>query len=339
MSGYGPLPAPDPSWPVCKSTFSTPCGLTAGGPPPGTMHFAVIGDWGDNVCCHSCTNTVAEMIRAWDAKYRLDFIITTGDNNYPIGSGKDLVTEMANYAKWSPWPANAPPAPCAGAQLPIRFFPVLGNHDTYTQTPPGSAHFPQLDYFCQFAAYSSPTGNGRYYDYAFPNGLIEIFAINANAGSSEPDGVTANCTPPSSCTQYKWFENAISKSTAAWKIVVFHEPPAITTSRVDYGNSDLLWPFRKWGASVVLMGHQHLYERIHYDGIPWIVNGLGGTTGIAAIRDDQGCQKTQWSQQRFNRSVGAMIGVASPTELRLCFLAASTANSEGTCIDTLTIPK
>ena len=36
------------------------------------------------------------------------------------------------------------------------------------------------------------------------------------------------------------------------------------------------WPFAEWGASIVYAGHDHTYERLDVDGLPYIVNGVGG---------------------------------------------------------------
>ena len=35
------------------------------------------------------------------------------------------------------------------------------------------------------------------------------------------------------------------------------------------------WPFQAWGATAVIGGHDHTYERFNIDGIPYFVNGLG----------------------------------------------------------------
>jgi tartrate-resistant acid phosphatase type 5 len=330
MENCGALPAkPASSW-NCTPSSDTPCGLTAPR-APGAVHFAVIGDWGDTVCAKTCSSTVADMVKLWDKKYGIDFIITTGDNNYPVGAAADLESQMALYAKWSPWHAHTDPGTCP-PPAPPRFFPTLGNHDTYTGGP---TDFPYLAYFCQFAdpAYS-PTGTARYYRYA-PNDLMEIFSINSNGISAEPDGNTMGSI------QQQWIANAMATSSATWKLVIFHEPPQISTSQTDRASDNsLLWDFRGMGASIVLMGHQHLYERIvDDDGLTWVVNGLGGTTGIASIRNDQGCEKyiAPGSRSRFNESVGAMIGVATADELRFCFLAANRENPEGTCIDSFPI--
>lgn len=332
VAGCGDLPASNPSWGLCLSPRPAPCGLTNDRPAT-TTTFAVIGDWGDTICAHTCTETVAKMINRWDNRYGIDYLITTGDNNYPNGYADDLITEMELYSNFSPWPSGLPPGHCPPQpgdpplQNPPRMFPTIGNHDVTATYP-----YPFLTYFCQFAAFGNPNakdGPGRYYHYA-PNNLIEIFAINSN--TTEPDGIAMGST------QQVWIEEAMLASKARWKIVVFHEPPGITTSNHEKGDNTLLWDFKKWGASIVLMGHQHLYERIvDQDGLTWVVNGLGGTTGIASIRDDQGCTAAKGSQKRFNYSVGAMIGVATKDELRFCFMAADKDNPEGTCVDSFPV--
>jgi hypothetical protein len=41
------------------------------------------------------------------------------------------------------------------------------------------------------------------------------------------------------------------------------------------------WPFAEWGADAVISGHAHIYERGMHDGIPYIVDGLGGAPRYA----------------------------------------------------------
>src|SRR5262249_48778575 len=44
---------------------------------------------------------------------------------------------------------------------------------------------------------------------------------------------------------------------------------------------EMRWPFAEWGAEVVFSGHDHTYERLLIDGIPYIVQGLGGASKYA----------------------------------------------------------
>ena len=36
------------------------------------------------------------------------------------------------------------------------------------------------------------------------------------------------------------------------------------------------WPYKPWGADLVMSGHVHNYERLIEDGLTYIVSGLGG---------------------------------------------------------------
>ena len=44
------------------------------------------------------------------------------------------------------------------------------------------------------------------------------------------------------------------------------------------------WPFAEWGASAVLTGHVHNYERLEHEGIPYFVNGLGGNRKYRTVK-------------------------------------------------------
>lgn len=36
------------------------------------------------------------------------------------------------------------------------------------------------------------------------------------------------------------------------------------------------WPFKEWGATAVMSGHAHVYERLEVDNLTYFVNGIGG---------------------------------------------------------------
>jgi hypothetical protein len=53
-----------------------------------------------------------------------------------------------------------------------------------------------------------------------------------------------------------------------------HHPPYSSSS---HGSAlELRWSYAKWGADLVLAGHDHTYERVEQEGIVYVVNGLGG---------------------------------------------------------------
>jgi hypothetical protein len=123
---------------------------------------------------------------------------------------------------------------------------------------------------------------------------------------NEPDGFRVNSV------QAAWLQKGLAASTSAWNIVYFHQPPY--SSGVEHGSSTWLrWPFAEWGAQAVLSGHEHNYERLLVDGIPYFVNGVGG-----GGRYDFGTPLPE-SQFRYNADYGAMLVTASGTELHFEF--------------------
>ena len=99
------------------------------------------------------------------------------------------------------------------------------------------------------------------------------------------------------------------------------------------------WPFAEWGASIVLNGHVHAYERIVLDGFTYVTNGIGGVKGVDYITPENGCTPAEGSVVQYNGSVGAMIGVATATELRFCLLAVDRDNPDGVCIDNFSLSR
>ena len=86
------------------------------------------------------------------------------------------------------------------------------------------------------------------------------------------------------------------------------------------------WPFQAWGASAVLSGHEHTYERLLVDGIPYFVNGVGG-----ASRYDFGATLPE-SQVRYNSGFGAMLVEASAEAIKFQFI-----NVKGEVIDSTSL--
>ena len=70
------------------------------------------------------------------------------------------------------------------------------------------------------------------------------------------------------------------------------------------------WPFREWGAEVVLAGHDHTYERFAVDGIPYFVNGLGG-----ASKYEFPTAPVPETRFRYNEEFGAMRVTATPAQI------------------------
>jgi Bacterial Ig domain/Calcineurin-like phosphoesterase/RTX calcium-binding nonapeptide repeat (4 copies)/Right handed beta helix region len=265
--------------------------------------FAAFGDYAN----HAGTPLVAQLVDALG----VDFIITTGDNVYgaePIDDqiGRYYSEYIGNYTG-----AYGPGSPTH------RFFPSLGNHE-YSDDAGGTNASAYLSYF-------TLPGNERYYD--FVQGPVHFFAVSSN--SQEPDGIT------SSSVQAQWLQNGLANSASPYNIVYLHHPPF--SSGENHGSTAVMqWPFEQWGATAVLSGHDHTYERILRDAdgdnaiLPYFVTGLGGNS-----RYDFG-SIVAGSVARYNDNWGTMLIQASDESITLEFVSV-TGGGMGTVIDSYTI--
>lgn len=283
-----------------------PIALTSAAAP---VRFAAFGDYG-----YSSANelAVSTMVKTWSP----DFIITTGDNSYGVGPIDNNIGQyyhefIGNYAGGFG----------AGSVL-NRYFPSIGNHE-YSD---GAGINAYLSYFTLPGSgiiSTGSSGNERYYD--FRVGPVHFFAINSDP--HEPDGVT------SISKQALWLQTQLGRSTAPWKIVYMHHAPF--SSCTSHGSQTYMqWPFEQWGASAVLAGHDHTYERImrddNFDGfsIPYFVTGLGGYT----IYNFPTSGFVPGSAVRYNGNFGSMLIDADDSTMILKFYSITAG---GTLIDSL----
>ena len=214
----------------------------AGFPVHVLLRFAVIGDYGDG---SEDEARVAQMVARWDP----DFVITTGDNNYPAGAAETIDANIGKYyARFIGTYRGR-----YGSGSPVnRFWPSPGNHDW-----DDGALGPYLDYF-------TLPGNGRYYDVVV--GPVHLFAVDSD--EREPDGNTEGSV------QARWLESTLGSSSSCFDVVYFHHPGY---SSGPHGSSpQMRWPFEAWGADVVFAGHDHVYERSKVGGIRHFTVGVSG---------------------------------------------------------------
>jgi tartrate-resistant acid phosphatase type 5 len=257
----------------------------------------IIGCIGDYGRAGSNAVNVARLVKSW----RPDFIFTLGDNNYPGGAEQTIDANIGQY--YHEFIAPYRGSYGAGAQT-NRFFPCLGNHDYLTNNAR-----PYMDYF-------TLPGNGRYYTHR--QGPIQLFCLNMC--KQELDGVSSDSV------QAQWLRQELAASTAPWRLVYFHQSPYSSgavhgswTHECDYTR----WPFRDWGASAVLSGHDHHYERILVGGLTYFVNGLGGESW-----DHLHLPRVRGSQKFHTADYGAIRIDATETNLVFRFI-----NWQGKMID------
>jgi hypothetical protein len=243
------------------------------------VRIAVLGDYGN---AGPAEQQVAELVD----DFQPDFVVTTGDNNYPLGQAETIDQNIGQYFSELIYPYKGSYGSSATHN---RFFPTLGNHDWGT---PGAQ--PYLDYF-------SLPGNERYYDVVWGN--VHFFAIDSDV--NEPDGIGPDSI------QAQWLKRGLAASTSVFDVVAMHHPPYSSGS---HGNQTALqWPYADWGAELVLAGHDHCYERIERDGITYVVSGLGGRSIYAFGLPVEG------SVLRYNGQYGIALLEADARELSLAF--------------------
>lgn len=231
------------------------------------INFAVIGDYG-----HAGPDllAVSNLIKSWNP----DFIITTGDNNYDVGSPYTIDPNIGQYFHEFIFPYYGTYGEGASVN---EFFPSMGNCDWGT---PGAV--PYLNYF-------TLPGNERYYD--FVKGPVHFFVLNSD--TNEADGRDSNSV------QAMWLKEKLKISSSRFNVVYLHHAPYC--SGIYHGSDvEMRWPFKQWGASVVLAGHEHVYERLSINGLTYFVNGLGGNLRSFILFPIAG------SQVRYTANYGAM---------------------------------
>ncbi len=269
---------------------------TLAGPTCSTTRHAIIGDYG---VASLGEPAVAALVKSWDP----ELIATVGDNNYPLGESSTIDQNIGQYYHEYIYKY----AGSFGQGSPTqRFLPVLGNHDWYTAG--AQAYF---DYF-------TLPGNERYWEWR--SGPVHLFGLDSD--TNEPDGTTSDSV------QGDWLQRKLGQSDAPWKIVLLHHA-AYSSSSSHGNNPHMQWPFDEWGVDAVYQGHDHTFERLHLNGIPYIVEGTGGNALYDFADPVQ-----PGSTRRDNSDYGATMVEACAERLLLRHYTAG-----GALLDTVTLSK
>ncbi len=289
-SGGEPTASPPRSSAEPGATARVDHGALPLGEPP--LRFAVIGDFGLDGDDEA---EVAALVAGWDPA----LILTVGDNNYHDGDERTIDVNIGKHYHQFIAPYTGRFG--AGA-AENRFFPCPGNHDWRS----GDLQ-PYLDYF-------TLPGNERYY--RLRRGPVEFFLLDSDA--HEPDGATPDSV------QAQWLEAALADSEASFQVVLMHHAPY--SSGAHRGVTTMRWPFAAWGADLVIAGHDHDYERLVVDGLPYLVVGTGG----ASLRDFE--SEEVGSQRGHADMFGALRVEATARQMTVDFMASS-----GARVDRLTL--
>ena len=168
-------------------------------------------------------------------------VATLGDNVYPAGS--DETFAQCYDPVWGPFRDRTRPA--------------IGNHDL---SGDGGAA-----YFRYFGDGAGIPGEGWY---SYDIGDWHIVVLNSNCE-------LIACTPGSA--QYEWLVDVLSAASVQCTLAYMHHPRFSSGPHGDYPPVAPLWEaLHAAAADVVLVGHDHLYERF----APQTPAGIADASGI-----------------------------------------------------------
>lgn len=278
------------------------------------MVFAILGDTQNYTGTENAEN-VATLIDSWGP----EFIVTVGDNWY--GSATTLADLDENigtlYRKFI-YPYRG----TQGEEVSTRqnFYAAVGNHDIDP--------VPRLDIVREYFNLP-PTGADKtepcrgYYD--FVRGDVHFFILHSGFNNSlsnqQADGNQIDSA------QAEWFYEKARTSTAKWKIAICHHAPYGSGTNWNAAQAVMRWQFKDY-VDAVVSGHSHNYERLEVDGLPYIVNGLGGAAKIGFGTP------SEYSLVRYSDKYGAIKASVTCDSLALEFF-----NTDGDVVDTLELTK
>jgi hypothetical protein len=193
--------------------------------------FAVVGDFGSG---SENEAAVASMIESWHP----DFVLTVGDNAYPLGSAglldRDIFGPYAAVMRESAW------------------FPALGNHDVKA-----NGGKPELAAFHSLAT-------ERWYRFTWGDTAVVVLDSDVSVGPGSPQlRFARGSLRLNSCFRF-----------AAWH----HPPWEPPGARISPGLRRNIVPLvEKDGVQVVFEGHLHAYARSQpHHGVLYVAVGTGG---------------------------------------------------------------
>lgn len=232
---------------------------------PGSVRFAAIGDAGRG---DRAQFEVSARMQAFRSVFPYDFVVMLGDNVYDGGTPDDY--RLKFELPYQPLLADG-----------VQFFAAIGNHDDPNQPAYEPFHM----------------GNERYYTFKPPPLIARIGGTDVRFFMIDTENLDR--------TQLAWIDREMGKSSAAWKIPVFHRP--IYTSgrymRPARALRAALEPvFLKHGVTVAFSGHEHFYERTKpQQGITYFISGGAGSLRAGDIR------RTELTEKGFDRDFHFML--------------------------------
>jgi len=294
---------------ACGSVMGVRQFQTATGPETTRLHFTAMGDFGTG------GTRQAEVLEVLSQAGKAgELLVTLGDNAYSSGTEAEFQSNMFK--------------PMAAVLRQVPLFPSPGNHEYVTNQGQ-----PYLDNF--YLPANNPEKSERYYSFNW--GPVHFVSLDSNCviGLASSDRCTL-------AAQKSWLAADLAAAKQPWKVVFFHHP---MWSSGDHGSQlkmrrEFAPLFEQYGVDLVLMGHDHNYERskpMRGDavaaagtrGVNYFVVGSGG----ASLRAFPGSAPS-WSAFRDNTNAGYLDVVVDGGTLTAKFIILN-----GSVRDSLTLTK
>ncbi|HYH00228.1 MAG TPA: metallophosphoesterase [Terriglobales bacterium] len=208
------------------------------------MKIAIIGDPGTG---GNRQRDIAERLQEARQLFPFTAVFMLGDNLYGRERPKDYLEKFEK-----PYSALL--------NSGVKFYAVLGNHDT-----PEQRMYPGFN-----------MGGKRYYSFDAAPG-VRVFALD---------------TTDLNDAQIRWIRQELARPGANWKIVIMHHPLYSSGKRhgPELGMREVLEPiFVDAGVNLVFSGHEHFYERhTAQRGIQYFISGAAGKLRKNGIRAGDG---------------------------------------------------
>jgi 3',5'-cyclic AMP phosphodiesterase CpdA len=213
-----------------------------------------------------------------------------------------LVTTGDNaYPYSNPETLEAAWTPAYGWADELEVIATLGNHDVEDDGGVST-----IDYF------ELP---GPWYQETIGN--VDVFVLDANQ--------------PENPEQTQWLSENLSRSDAAWKVVVFHQP-AFSCSLHDSDPRVVeQWvpPLERFEVDLVLSGHEHNYQRFEAGSTTYLVTGGGGSE----LYELDGCPEGVPTRLAANDDAHHFLGIqVSDEEMRV-----QAIDTEGKILDSFSL--
>ena len=232
-----------------------------------SLEFIVIGDWG--MQGNATQVQIAQQMEQLAATYTIDFIVTTGDNFYPLG---------VKTADDPAWQKNYESVYALPHIKDIPWYITLGNHDYFGEFQA------EIDYARQHPRWILPA-NYHARDFMRNDKLLaRMLFVDSNPYLKEylarPD-LYHHVNEQDSAAQTAWIEKQLNDDQPVWKLLFAHHP---LYSSGEHGDTVELiqgWTglFEQYHVDAYFAGHDHHLEHIkppaatHY-----FISGGGGAT-------------------------------------------------------------